>query len=116
MVYTYLDIFLHGVFLYHSHLICRTPTHLSIICSCLQTRIGVETQLAEEEASLEEERHKLRELEEIRFVLEKLLLDERQAMHDGEVARSLQSESVICFVCFSCCVFFCFERFIHSFL
>lgn len=50
----------------------------------------MEAKLAEEEAQLEEERRRLKELEEIKATLERLLDEERQAKQDEEIVRQLQ--------------------------
>jgi hypothetical protein len=59
---------------------------------------------------LEAERQRLKELEEIKAMLEKLLEDERQAKRDEEIVRNLQAQSVailfiFLFVLSSCLLF-----------
>lgn len=54
--------------------------------------------MAEEEAQLEEERRRLKELEEIKATLERLLDEERQAKQDEEIVRQLQGRLAWFFV------------------
>lgn len=58
----------------------------------------MEAKLAEEEAQLEEERRRLKELEEIKATLERLLDEERQAKQDEEIVRQLQGRLAWFFV------------------
>ena len=61
----------------------------------MQARLDVEARLAEEAAALEAERLRLKEMEEIRAMLERLLEEERQAKRDEEVVRNLQARLVM---------------------
>jgi adenine specific DNA methylase Mod len=62
--------------------------------SNLQRRESAESKWQEEQALRESEQQRLRELEEIKRELERLLAEERQAKKDEEIVRNLQSKSV----------------------
>ena len=58
--------------------------------------MDVEARLAEEAAALEAERIRLKEMEEIRAMLEQLLEEEKRAKRDEETVRNLQARLVMC--------------------